>query len=307
MTELSKAINDFWVNISNIDKEKVNEEEKWHQFDNANIDELWSKDKKEKEDYKRSLNLKQVINWGELETEFFKLALCLIYGGHIAIKYDNKIYYNVYIDTVEFYFHCEDKPGESVNNIINVKDPIMYHRKERIGIQKEEAGPKELPYLPKMSLYAHNSGYDITFENKDLHYRASALIRAYTVRDGKNAPIYRDKKIDKDNRSTYLYDILNGFPLLNDGKNSITWQEDDLNYNDKLITISPRTNVFVSKNSESYDDKEEFSEGDIKQTDNRFFKKPKSALYYKKDLRPWKFSISDKRDILEKRNATNER
>lgn len=294
MEKLSNAIKKFWENIQSIDKEKVKDEEMWHQFDNAHIDELWGKIKQEsekKENFKRTLNKNQVEALGELETNFFELALNIIYGGHIAVKYDNKFYYNIYIDTVEFYFHCEDELGKSENNILNVKDPIMYHRKERIGIKKQKSGPKELPYLQQISLYAHNSGYDITFENKDLHYRASALIRAYTVTNGRRGKeekiMYRectkigekeDQPISNDQRSTYLYDILNGFSLLNDGENSISWEEDNFSSNENLI-ISPRTNVLVSKNPESYDDKEEFSEDDIKGKENRFSKKQNSTQY----------------------------
>lgn len=316
MKELSKAINEFWDNISNIDKKKVNEEERLHKFDNANIDELWEKIKEHGNNinnYESVISLEQVNNCGILETEFFKLALSLIYSGHIEIKYNKETVYRIYINTVEFYFHSE---GEYKDNKLNVKDPIMYHRNERLGIKNEKTGKKEIPYLPTMSLYAHNSGYDITFENGDLKYRASALIRAYTVENGENKIIKRESTqkgkqgkeelIANDQRSTYLYDILNGFSLLNDGNNSISWEPDPLNNSEKLI-ISPRTNVLVSKNPESYDDKEEFSEKDIKEKEKVFVKKQKSNKYNKRDLRPWQFSIWQEGEIWGKRNATNER
>lgn len=78
--------------------------------------------------------------------------------------------YRVYPTTVEFYFHSEKENG--------VKDPIVYHR-------NNNKVKGEIPYFPMCTLHAHDSGYDITFENPNEKYRASVLIRAYQVWDVK--------------------------------------------------------------------------------------------------------------------------
>lgn len=100
---------------------------------------------------------------GELEEKFSKMASAFLYGGYINVNMGKNDVYKVYIRTVEFYFHSERTDG--------VHDPIVYHRNGR--------GMEKIPYFPLMTLHAHNSGFDITFESEKGEYRASALIRAY--------------------------------------------------------------------------------------------------------------------------------
>lgn len=69
-----------------------------------------------------------------------------IYKCEVIIKY---------IRTVEFYFHSEKPNG--------IHDPIVYHRNIR---DLEGNLMEKVPYFPIMSLHAHSSGYDITFESK---------------------------------------------------------------------------------------------------------------------------------------------
>ena len=132
-----------------------------------------------------------------------KLAPYFLYGGYIRVL-DR---YRIYIQRVEFYFHCE-------NN--GIKDDIVYHRNNYHVEGK-------LPYFSPFTLHAHASGFDIAFENPEKEYRASALIRAYEIYD-ENEIEKKYLNYDKDNKkfvhssepaintqSTYLYDILNGF------------------------------------------------------------------------------------------------
>ena len=82
-----------------------------------------------------------------LKTEFYHLAQKMLYGGFLQVGDD----YEIYIRTVEFYYYEEE---ESKNQI---QDPIVYHRNGRFP-------GRDLPPFPMMSLHAHWSGYDITFE-----------------------------------------------------------------------------------------------------------------------------------------------
>ena len=175
----------------------------------------------------------------ELSTMFKKLAPNFLYGGYIQVNKD----YKVFIRTVEFYFHSEEKLG--------IHDPIVYHRNGR--------NFEEVPYFPLMTLHAHTSGFDITFESETGKYRASALIRSYEVKDMiKKVFLKWDtgkcKFVDSDKycyntQSTYLYALLNGFPLGNDNK--IKWI-DSPRAKSKDITEKPRQNVFLSESEWEY-------------------------------------------------------
>lgn len=159
-----------------------------------------------------------------LEKDFLLLAKKMLYGGFLQVGDD----YEIYIRTVEFYYHEED----GVENPI--QDPIVYHRNGRFP-------GRDLPPFPMMTLHAHWSGYDITFEDSNKRYRASALIREFAVFDrciGKNGSwvywctgekygdgVYKPFDTPQfDDRSTYLQFYLNGFSI--DGSaNRIVWRD----------------------------------------------------------------------------------
>lgn len=167
------------------------------------------------------------------------LAPAFLYGGYIQVRND----YEVYIRTVEFYFHSE-KDG--------IHDPIVYHRNNRYI-------EGEVPYFPKMFLHAHASGFDITFENEG-KYRASALIRSYEVKEAKNKDaknkdvkyliwdkekemFVKSEKYGYNTQSTYLYTLLNGFSLI-ENDNDIKWQDKNREYSKDSIEERKRQNVY---------------------------------------------------------------
>lgn len=146
----------------------------------------------------------------ELTDKFRELARHFIYGGYIRV---NDVY-RIYIRSVEFYYHDESNEPDAI------KDPIMYHR------NYPEEGINDEPYFPLMSICAHSSGYDITFENEKQNYRASALIREYSVYDIENKVFIRltPKGELRDSRVRYLRYYLNGFSL--QGKSDIIWVDE---------------------------------------------------------------------------------
>lgn len=160
----------------------------------------------------------------ELDEKFSKIASAFLYGGYIDV---NNVY-KVYIKTVEFYFHSETDNG--------VHDPIVYHR------NKNE---QKIPYFPLMTLHAHNSGFDITFECEAGEYRASALIRSYEVKKGDKYLKWNKNHFEENDeccfntQSTYLYFLLNGFPL--GESNGIKWV--DVPYTPIKCEGRPRKNV----------------------------------------------------------------
>lgn len=183
-----------------------------------------------------------VIDESTLQEKFRELAKTFLYGGYIQVNKD----YKVYIRTVEFYFHSEKESG--------IHDPIVYHRNGR--------NMKNVPYFPLMSLHAHKSGFDITFE-KEGEYRASALIRSYEVKknmkDNKGS-LYLEWNPQKEmfvehseykynKQSTYLYYLLNGFSLRD--VNNIKWI-DSPTVMTKEITEKTRQNVFQSESDWEY-------------------------------------------------------
>ena len=151
-----------------------------------------------------------VSNETELQNIFKELAPAFLYGGYIEVHND----YRVYIRTAEFYFHSEKENG--------IHDPIVYHRNGKDFVN--------VPYFPLMTLHAHSSGFDITFESETEQYRASALIRTYEVKDkdGKYLVWNKEKSMFEETteygyntQSTYLYALLNGFSLGN--SNNVKW------------------------------------------------------------------------------------
>ena len=151
-----------------------------------------------------------VSNETELQSIFKELAPAFLYGGYIQVHDE----YRVFIRTVEFYFHSEKENG--------IHDPIVYHRNGKDFVN--------VPYFPLMTLHAHSSGFDITFESEAEQYRASALIRTYEVKDkdGKYMVWNKEKSMFEETteygyntQSTYLYALLNGFSLGNN--NNVKW------------------------------------------------------------------------------------
>ena len=203
----------------------------------------------------------------ELDNQCFNpLAEAFLYGGYISVSDHEKERYRIFIRTVEFYCHHEGDEKDLP------KDPIVYHRNGRYV-------EGEVPYFPLMSFHAHASGYDITFENKDLHLRSSALIRAYEVYDVLQKTFLhydRKKKLfvscndskDRVNKqSTYLYDFLNGF-----GGDNIEWKDTPIPKQHQELKPDKRQNVYNYKYDE---DKKDW----IKQST--------------KDVRKWSFTRLD--------------
>lgn len=206
------------------------------------------------------------LNEESLSSAFKTLAPAFLYGGYIDVYNE----FRVYIRTVEFYFHDEKERNK------DVIDPIVYHRNGKLD------DIPHVPNFPLLSLHAHASGFDITFERGD--FRASALIRKYAVmyRVGdtfQELTRFRNSKERKweDDRSTYLYDIINGFSLDTECDKRIQWH--DIQYTETEVDSNPRRNVF------EYDKNDEYERDNGKQDYKK--KEPKKA-----DDRKWSFSAS---------------
>lgn len=163
-----------------------------------------------------------------LSKPFEALATKMICGGYIKVRDE----YAIFIHTVEFYYHEEIPQGGK-----QIKDEIVYHRNQRFD-------NRNVPYFPIMSLHSHWSGFDITFENPEKQYRASALIRKYVVYDfNRHSFIKLDTTSNKekmkkdkyyvgeikdelfvDDRSSFLQYYLNGFPI-NGEESKIIWKD----------------------------------------------------------------------------------
>ena len=149
---------------------------------------------------------------------------------------------NIQPTVLELYYH-EEGPGR-------FKDPIMYHTNDRKHYEfykdkYEELKDRQnyfekreidtLPYYPIGSLNPHTSGIDVTFENAQEKYRASFLIRAYSVtyENGKTCPV---------DNSTEIYDdlLLNGISLDNNA-DWIEWVDGDPS--SIVVTQRERKNV----------------------------------------------------------------
>lgn len=114
------------------------------------------------------------------EVVFPKVAAQLLYGGYFLLNGKEKLY----LREVEFYFMNMDG-----------------------SIQEEKLYRKNLPddaWLEPGTLFPHNSGIDITFEDHENHkFRATVLMRAFDLFDIDNNPIILDN-----GQSLSVYDIL---------------------------------------------------------------------------------------------------
>ena len=158
---------------------------------------------------------------------FERIAQHLIYCGHFEVRSNGKLYRSIYLDTVEFYYH-EEGDGK-------IKDYIVYHR------NKDKTPPLEA--FPVGSLNAHVSGMDITFEDQSEkpEYRASALIRRFSVKEIVPTKGLHPCPIEGEKRSTYLYEhLFMGLPI-NDGIH-IKWVVDS-NHTDSVPHRGYRVNV----------------------------------------------------------------
>lgn len=227
-----------------------------------------------------------------LKQRFAELAPYFISGGYIRVNND----YQIYPTTVEFYFHSEQDGG--------VKDYIVYHR-------NNNKIKGDIPYFPFMSLHAHESGYDITFENSEKKYRASVLIREYQVWDvnqkcwlkwdssEQNFRPYRakDEKGKKkdgtpiNDQVLYLKYILNGFTTNNE--KTIDWVDAEYLINKKDINNTPRKNVpdiseFECVNGKYIKKRKEHGKPDDYTAEDYFC--AGNSIYYKRCKRYWRFS-----------------
>ncbi len=151
-----------------------------------------------------------------LEDQFKLLAKKMLYGGHFEIIDNSKgvVLRRVFLHTVEFYFH-EENGGE--------KDPIVYHRNK---------GENKPCAFPIGSLHTHVSGIDITFEAPDKSYRASALVRAFQIKNGTEETYAKIENPQKktnptvEYRSTYLYNYLFMDVAISNGGFTVKWVPD---------------------------------------------------------------------------------
>lgn len=160
------------------------------------------------------------------------LADKIINGGYFKLS-DG---YCIRIDTLELYYN-EEKDG-------GLKDPIMYHTNDRIPQYVRKVKGDKCPYFTLGSLHLHTSGIDITFENESEEYRASFLIRGFSVFDNISAqPLF------KEDCSTKIYDFM--FP---DGINSenlakIHWEP--FEWGSEFTEPTGRQNVFEYEKDEA--------------------------------------------------------
>ena len=155
----------------------------------------FKKEQKKLKDHDEDARIKKL---SELFEPIAKHLLC---GGCFEVKSGDKLIRRIFPYTVEFYYHEE----EGI-----VKDPIVYHKNKP-------------DYFKPGTINAHQSGIDITFENEDAKYRASALIRAFRVKEGDDIHAkYKDdyvrtsyaKSKDVEYRSTFIYDyFLTNIPM----------------------------------------------------------------------------------------------
>ncbi len=151
-------------------------------------------------------------NEGNLCKEIFpRIASQLLYGGYILLNNKEKLY----LREIEFYFLNADG---------SIREDKMYRRES----------PDD-DWLDIGTLFPHNSGIDITFEDTTLHqFRASVLIRAFDLFDMDNNPILLNEM-----RSLTSFEIIMSRSNIFDGV-SFKWVDEWTEPRTKLIAQKRR-------------------------------------------------------------------
>ena len=173
------------------------------------------------------------------------------------------------------YYHEEAGP---------IKDYIMYHRKERITSRIKEFNNGNLPYFEFGSMNLHQSGVDVTFENREKEYRASFLIRSYRVLR-KSDDIANDI-IPFDPHSTHIFDDMfyKGISFNEEKKTTIEWIKLDREkgvYN--KIDQFPRQNV--AEYTQNMEKVEVAKDENVQREEILRI----NGINYRRDMKPWQF------------------
>lgn len=237
--------------------------------------------------FKGVVDLQDQEKEDNLLIQFSSLAKRLFCGGYFLVNDKRRIY----LEDIEFYYHEE--------NVEGLKDPVMYHTSDHEKCD-------DLPYFECGSFNCHISGIDVTFESQNKCYRASFLIRGYSVYSFIGSEWVKTKNHEK--RPTYLYeDLMMGFSL----NNSLNIEWINENIEDDIFEISNDCRLNVSaylkdefghyvKDCYGNYIKEEIE----KEMFDRLSNGSKSQYFsysgkqYKKCDRPWRFYIKKCGDAL---------
>ena len=170
---------------------------------------------------------------------FLPIAKYVIYGGHFhveCVKGDDWFGYDIKFNKIELYYH-DEIPGGHI-------DPIMYHTNLHTPYYLKDRGIKTYPYYAFGALNLHISGIDVSFENEAKQYRASFLIRDFTVYNAEDG-----KVISSDSYSTHAFDWFfpNGTSAAT--MKHLTWIEDIPYEKAKMRSVDQ----VVRKNVSQYD------------------------------------------------------
>lgn len=171
---------------------------------------------------------------------FLPIAKYALYGGHFHVDYkqgDGWAGYDIKFNKIELYYH-DEIPGGHI-------DPIMYHTNLHTPYYLKDRGIKTYPYYAFGALNLHISGIDVSFENEAKQYRASFLIRDFTVYNAEDG-----KVISSDPYSTHAFDWFfpNGTSAAT--MKHLTWIEDIPYEKAKMRSVDQ----VVRKNVYQYDD-----------------------------------------------------
>ena len=222
-------------------------------------------------DDRRSDYKKMVWDTDAVAECFEPCAKEILLNGYFLINNE----YIIDLGSIELYYHEEAGP---------IKDYIMYHRKERVTSRIKEFNNGNLPYFEFGSMNLHQSGVDVTFENREKEYRASFLIRSYRVLR-KSDDIANDI-IPFDPHSTHIFDDLfyKGIPFNEEKKTTIEWIKLD-----RGKGVYNKVDQFPRQNVAKYTQKMEKVEVAKNENVQREEILRINGINYRRDMRPWQF------------------
>lgn len=159
-----------------------------------------------------------------LEKEFEKIAKSAFFSGYFLINGNSKDTYKLKLTYIEFYYH-EDEGS--------IKDNKKYLK-----------GKDEFGYAMG-AICPNPSGVDILFDDPKKKYHASFLIRGYQAIVAGEEVWENNKKNKNGAPHDFWYDFFGGANMLNTGKFSIEWIDEEENTSD---VIKPMKRININDN-----------------------------------------------------------
>lgn len=141
-----------------------------------------------------------------LVKEFEKIAKAAFFSGYFLINGNSEDAYRLKLTCIEFYYHEDEGDIKDAKKYLKGKDEFGY----ALG-----------------AICPHPSGVDVLFDDPEKKYHASFLIRGYKAIVSGEEDWENNIKNKNWSPQDFWYDLFGGANMLNTGKFSIEWVDEE--------------------------------------------------------------------------------